>query len=85
MLAGHFFFWEACLRYDFDYSVSGVRHIVRILIELGANPWIRIESGEVLSYTSQKGRNALRKQSSVEAVPKNQVDRPLSDCYNFID
>ncbi|KAI4258200.1 MAG: hypothetical protein L6R42_005243 [Xanthoria sp. 1 TBL-2021] len=68
--------WEACLRHDFDYPASGVGDNVRVLIELGANPWIEIESGEIISCTSQRGRIALRTQIHIEAAPKRAVERP---------
>lgn len=68
--------WEACLRQDFDYPASGVDDNVRVLIELGANPWIKIESGEIISCTSQRGRIALRTQTHIEAAPKRAVECP---------
>ncbi|KAL8847980.1 MAG: hypothetical protein Q9221_006996 [Calogaya cf. arnoldii] len=80
--------WEVCLRHDYDFPVSGVGDTVRVLVDWGANPWIKIESGEVVSCTSTSDRNALRTETSIEAATQaalkySSPKRPI-DIQSFI-
>ncbi|KAL8918395.1 MAG: hypothetical protein Q9208_007365 [Pyrenodesmia sp. 3 TL-2023] len=62
--------WEACMRHDFEYQGSGASKIAEMLIQSGANAYIKSQSGEIVLCTSQQGRETLRKDQVVEAAPK---------------